>query len=576
MGTKTATDGKAQRPGNLAGEIGWGGRLRRLGLAAGAGALLAAAYAPCAWWGLAWVALAPLLALGVERARGQFALGYSFGLGYFLLSFGWLREVFLLAPLGVALICALFPACWLGGAAIFFRVLVRPASAELRPRWGAGPPPAARLGPAAQVLLSLLLAAWWVALEWMRSWFLSGFPWNLLGVSQWQQGWLLPLCRFTGVYGLSFLLVTANVAIFLAARDFWLCRRGPSGGRSWRPWGLAVPLLLLLPVAASHLAYRLPEPQARFTAGVCQGNIPQIRVYRPEQLREALEAYLALTDRVLAQGPPDLLVWPETALPAPLTVCREEWPAAFARIRLPWLVGSVETRPVPGAVKEQPDATQDFNTALFFDAQGRIAGSYDKIHIVPFGEYVPGERYLPWLVDWIGMGRSLTPGREFTIFPFLRGARLGVNICYEDIFPEISRGLVQRGANVLVTLTNDAWYNETAGSRQHLAHCVFRAVENARPLLRNGNNADSCLIWPDGRLEGRLVDPQTGAAFARTAGIFQVPVWTQPPLTFYARHGDVFAVACVLLAGLALGWAFYRHAQRCRKLHDLVAPPPVP
>jgi apolipoprotein N-acyltransferase len=178
---------------------------------------------------------------------------------------------------------------------------------------------------------------------------------------------------------------------------------------------------------------------------------------------------------------------------------------------------------------------------------------------VPFGEFTPFERLFPWLTDIIGMGRSLTAGREFTVFELPRGARAGVNICYEDIFPEISRQFVRRGANVLMTLTNDAWYAESAGSRQHLIHAVFRATENRRPLLRAGNNSDTCLILPDGRIVGLLYDLDTGSRFVRAARCYDVPVWQKQELTFYTRYGDVFAYGCAL--AMLLTWVFL--AQRC-------------
>ena len=165
------------------------------------------------------------------------------------------------------------------------------------------------------------------------------------------------------------------------------------------------------------------------------------------------------------------------------------------------------------------------------------------------------------------MGRSLTPGSEYTVFALPQGVYAGTNICYEDVYAEISRAFVRRGANVLMTLTNDAWYAESSGSRQHMVHAVFRAVENRRPLFRAGNNSDTCLILPDGRVTGQLRDPATGSAFMRGARLYRVPVWREPGFTFYTRHGDLFAHSCAL-ATLVLGLAVF--GSWLRRKHTLL------
>ncbi len=168
------------------------------------------------------------------------------------------------------------------------------------------------------------------------------------------------------------------------------------------------------------------------------------------------------------------------------------------------------------------------------------------------------------------MGRGLTRGREHTVFPFGEHARIGMNICYEDVFPEISRAAVLRGANVLMTITNDAWYWETAGSRQHTINAVFRAVETMRPFFRSGNNSDTCLVMPDGTIRDRVVDPATGNPFVRRAAVIEVPVYADPPITFYTRYGNLFAILCFLgMLGIA-SWCGYRSLHRRQRLRQLV------
>jgi len=291
-----------------------------------------------------------------------------------------------------------------------------------------------------------------------------------------------------------------------------------------------------------------------------QGNIPQCRKWTQEQLDESIQVYTSLSRDMARSTEPDLIVWPETAIPAPLRYDKQynqSMEELFRDVKTRMLIGTIDYRQAAPVGTTSPVADgsgtpdyQVFNSAFLLAPDGRIEESYDKIHTVPFGEYTPFERLFPWLTDIIGMGRSLTAGREFTLFELPHGARAGVNICYEDAFPEISRQFVLRGANVLMTLTNDAWYAESAGSRQHLIHAVFRAVENRRPLFRSGNNSDTCLILPSGRIVGQLYDTNTGSPFVRAARCYDVPVWKQQEYTFYTLHGDVFAKVCALAAML--------------------------
>jgi apolipoprotein N-acyltransferase len=312
----------------------------------------------------------------------------------------------------------------------------------------------------------------------------------------------------------------------------------------------------------------LPEPGASLRIAVVQGNIPQNRVWSEEALHTSLTVYTQLTREIVASDSPQLVLWPETAIPASLLYqeeCRAALPPMFADTQTPLLAGSLDFRRPPPLSNDEP---RSVNSALLFDRNGMARGHYDKTHLVPFGEFVPLERHLPWLVDWIGMGRGLLPGREYTIFSFGEQARFGVNICYEDIFPEISANFVRRGANLLVTLTNDAWFGETSGSRQHFAHSVIRAVENARPMIRNGNNSDSGLILPDGRLVDMLVEGDD--RFIRAARSYEVPIWSKLPITFYTRYGDWFAKFAALITTATTIYCFYRIVAARKKRQVLI------
>ncbi|MDT8391304.1 MAG: apolipoprotein N-acyltransferase [Lentisphaeria bacterium] len=545
-----------------------------LAAALGSGLLLTVAYAPLELDVAAWFALCPILLAPVSRRwRIRILIGLLFGFTHTVTNLFWLNEVGFGAGVLLAVYCAVFPAAW-----YLFSALIT------NPPWALRPPhhaadtlrPAQAISrleasPLRLMILTLELAALWVALEWVQSWLFTGFPWNQLAITQWRHTQLLTLTRFTGVYGLSFVIVAANIGLARVIGDRsgrWI--RGEKTGISWPAVTAAAVMCVALGI--TWLAESPPVPDTHLKIIGVQGHIPQCRDFTEEQLDDALTVYRDLT--LAAAGTPglDLVVWPESAVPAALL-----WDSkaggvlseVLSALDCPLLAGSVQYAPATN-----PDDENDFimfNSALLFSADDKLVQVYHKIRRVPFGEYVPFGDYLPWLVTAIGMGRDLTPGKEFTVFDLGRGVHAGVNICFEDAFPDISREFTKRGANLLITVTNDAWYAESAGSRQHMLHAVFRAVENARPLFRAGNNSDTCLITPDGKIHGALVDPVTGNRFVRGFQSYKVPVATEAPLTFYTRYGDVFAKLCAAAAAVSLLRLLVRWLTRKRQLANLFA-----
>jgi apolipoprotein N-acyltransferase len=541
----------------------------RLGGALASGLLLSAAYPPLELGGLAWVALVPLLLVPVPNgAWGRFFLGWLFGFAYFGVSFNWLNQVGLGLGQLLAAVCACFPGLWYWALA----ALTAPRVAETATRAPAGAAIGWRLG-LREIGQMLAAAIVWVGLEWARGWFLTGMPWNQLGVSQWRHLGLLRLTTVTGVYGISFLIVAANVTLWHLGRDLALrfCR----GERRRIPWSVpALALLMAGSLMFVHSVPRLGPPDHYLQVAAVQGNIPQIRKWRPEQLTEALEVYTTLSRHIAQASKPDLIVWPETAVPAAIPYtpeCQTALNALLQDLRTPFLLGSIDYQVLTTINPETDQADYlVFNAVMLVTPDEGFRQKYYKTHPVPFGEYTPLEKMWPWLTRLIGMGRSLTAGREFTVFDLDGQARAGANLCFEDVFPNISREFVLNQANILMTLTNDAWYAKSAGSRQHMIHAVFRAVENARPLLRSGNNSDTCLILPDGQVTGLLYDPVTGNRFVRGVRTYAVPVWNQPGLTWYTRHGDRFAAGCAVLAILLCLGPCYRWVRRKRALYDLI------
>lgn len=539
------------------------------------GMVLSLAFAPAEWAFVAWVAIVPVLIVGLPQGRAAWRLGYLFGLGHFITTFAWLRDAFILGPLLLALVCALLPACWLKLAQLVCYNLRLTTDEDLKPQTDRQAVIKRRTIRGQYVLLTLFLALSWCAFEWVRSWFFSGFPWNQLGVSQWQNEWLLPVTRVTGVYGISFLILASNAALYFLAMS-WCCGRASLGAWSgyWRGWDMKGPcwqplvlVVVLVGIAGFVGHYEVPKRDSELRIATVQGNIPQIRTFTEAQLELAKGVYEEATLDLVSKEQPDLIIWPETALPATLrTYMRAPMDRLLQAIKTPLLAGTIDYRElIAPTLDELPPS---FNSAMLYGRDGEVIDWYDKIHLVPFGEYVPFERYWPFLVKWIGMGRALTPGTEFTVMQFGADARLGVNICYEDVFPEISRGLVRRGANLLVVITNDAWFGESSGSRQHLAHSVMRAVETFRPLIRSGNNSDSCLILPTGEVRGLLYGTDT--RFVRATRVYDVPIWRELPMTTYTRCGNWLGHVAAIVTGLAVLWCLYRCLNRRKRLYELV------
>lgn len=550
--------------------VGYRRMIARWGGAALSGLLLSAAFPPLEIDWLVWFAFVPLLLAPVPVTPGRrCAVGYVFGVAHFFTSLYWLNEVGFGAGVLLALVCALFPMLWyVAAASMATRVHAAVPAAEaghtirlapIRPDDAVG-----------YSMMTILLPAAWVAVEWVRAWIFTGFPWNQLGISQFRHLGLIRPVVWTGVYGISFLIVAANLIVIWMVNS-WRLR---FAGRPARRFPLPVALGILMMLPGFYLGLRQPDygrPQTVLTIAGIQGNIPQTRVYTQDQLRDILEVYDELTRAAVEKSGPDLVVWPETAIPAPA-----RYNALYARVltdlfrdlETPMLIGTLDYRPAP--LSDDPDDMISLNSALYFGAHGQLKEYYDKVRIVPFGEFVPLEDHLPGLVDLIGMGRSLTPGTEYTVFQLPNGANAGVNICYEDAYPGISRRFVLNGANVLMTLTNDAWFEQSSGSRQHLIHAVFRAVENQRPLFRSGNNSETCLILPDGRIVGLLYDAEEGTKFVRGYGVYDVPVWSDLPVTFYTRHGDLFAKACALLTMAVVAALVYRAFARKRALAERI------
>ncbi|MCR4576117.1 MAG: apolipoprotein N-acyltransferase [Lentisphaeria bacterium] len=537
--------------------------------------LLAIAFPPLNWSITAWFAMVPvIIAPQPRRIRERLFIGYLFGYIHFAFSLFWLNEVGFGAGFLLSIWCALFPMAWYCLLCSLLVALKNPKASHIPGESILFIRPDKTLA-----ILSIIGAASWTALEWIRSWLFTGFSWNQLGISQYQRYGLVQTAAWTGPYGASFLIVLVNMVLAAElAQIAWMIL---AHRRRNFPWHFATLAVCLIPVG---IVANLPEKfvdqdTPALDALVIQPDLPQARIWTEEEYLHAIDVLHKLTENALksTEKQPDLVVWPECAVPAPLNYpdYRFRRNTFLQQFTMPFLIGATHPRITNPATKDYAvfncafliDVHASYMKAVF-DPADHIIDYYDKIHRVPFGEFTPFGKYLPWLVELIGMGRDLTPGKSFHVFDLPNGARAGVNICFEDVFPYVSREFVKNGANILMTITNDSWYNRSCAAHQHMAHVVFRAVENRRPFLRCGSNSHSCLVSPNGRIHGLLRDDEHDSDFVAATRFYNVPVkdWGT---TFYTKYGDIFARLNALLTLAAIVWLC--HAWTCLKKERLKA-----
>ena len=379
-----------------------------------------------------------------------------------------------------------------------------------------------------QMPLAVTAPLLWVLLEYGKANLLTGFPWGNLAYSQYLNLPMIQVCDLTGTYGISFLLVLISSV---------LCDLITRKENQVVILTELVVGSLLLSAAYSYGVYRLADTAARIRntpakpVSVVQGNIDQSIKWDPRFQEEAIRIYTDLSGKA-ALSSPDLIVWPETATPFFFQQIDEKHGevVAVARNTKAFLIfGSISYRRIENRTHFQ-------NSAYLLSPQGEVLGKYDKVHLVPYGEYVPLRRFFPFVEKLaVGIGDFL-PGEGFEPLS-LDGERAGILICYEAIFPEISRAYREKGASFLVNLTNDAWFGKSSAPYQHLAITTFRAVENRLFIIRAANTGISVFIAPTGEILSRT------RLFETTVleGILHV----MEGRTFYSRFGDLFVYLCM-------------------------------
>jgi len=473
-------------------------------------------------WFLAWVSLVPLLIVVTRSTsfRKSFVAGWLWGtiffygtcwwLTYPMIHYAqiraWIAYPLLLMPIAFV---AVFPAAACGFAA------------RLTQRFGA---------------MALLITPFvWVAFDWLR-YVVTGQVWNAIGYSQAFHPLLIQPARWGGVYAVGLLVLILNAAI----AQFVVSRK------------IILPLIAVLVVAAAlaatsgvfqqRSALRLVINSSNAIRVIAiQPNVPMDISGDDAQMKELLQRHLRLTEGALqqlpggyaSQGLPTAVLWPES--PMNFSYSRDpqlrKTIGDFARANnISILLNSLEPAKTGG----------DQNSAILVNEKGEMSARYDKIRLMPFGEYVPLPRWLPGASSVRGLVGEFTPGSSYTLMP-LGALRAGVFICIEAAHPSIARGFTSEGADVLINISNDGYLGPTPVMRQHLANAVFRAVENDRDLLRVTNSGITAFIT------------STGVAYDQTNGFREdVRTWTVSKRgggsTFYARHGDVFVYGCALIS----------------------------
>ena len=464
---------------------------------------------------LAWIALVPLLVVIARRPSPlkAFILGWATGSVFFYVTCYWLTYSMIHyggLPTVVAYLL-LVPAAIVVG--IFHGIFALLVALAIR-QWGH--------------LAMMLAPVFWTALEWIRLG-ITGQLWNALGYSQAYHPYLIQPATWGGVYAVSFLIAATNaiVALLITSRTRWT---------------IGAALLSVLAVgfaihnSQSPFLVRPHLDESRFVNVVAvQPNVPMKAVKSVEETKELMERHLSLSTSGLNSlsdnKGPRLVIWPESPMNFTYDSNRgfQEVVADFNRQHhTSLLFNSLEPAPADGA----------YNSALLVNEEGRLISQYDKIRLMPFGEYVPLPQWLPGASLITGIVGEFTPGNNYTLMP-VGEYRAGVFICIESAYPWIARRMTKEGADVLINISNDGYLGPTAVIRQHLANAVFRAVENGRPVVRVTNTGISALIDERG-----VVHNPTGAFET------DVRVWGFVPAgkrTFYTRHGDLFVQFCAAI-----------------------------
>ncbi len=489
---------------------------------------------------LAWISLIPLLItldrvdLGKNRA---FMAGFIFGLIYFTGTLYWIYHSIhyygnlnlILSFICVFILCA-YLSLYTGIFSLLYYLIIRNTT-----------------------LPSILVApSIWVTMEYLRGKLFTGFPWALIGYSQYKSLYLIQVSDITGVYGVSFLVVAFSSLIV----DIIQIKRRTQEIPLYPIHTRIIGIVMFIIISAGVIVYgywrvNQVRPSKDIKISIIQGNIEQDKKWDPEFQKEVISIYEDLTKTEAIKNSPDLIVWPETAVPFFFSEVPSN-PSSnddFLSQSLIYFQKDLNTHLLFGGIRrytEKVDGltkTNFSNSAFLLNKDGKLVYFYDKIHLVPFGEYVP-LRGILFFIDKLTVGiGDYKEGREYKLATTPVGD-FGTVICYEIIFPELVRKFFNKEGDFIVNITNDAWFGKTSGPYQHFNTAIFRAVENRKPVVRAANTGISGFIDSNGRII------LTSALFERKA--MTMSIKGEKTVSFYTRYGDIFTYICILISILCL------------------------
>lgn len=559
------------------------------------GLLYRACFAPFNQAWLCWIALTPLLAaiwfsdvqLNRRRWLRDLLLGFVTGATFFWGVFSWLTTVTVPGLILVGLYMGNYVAAWAwlcgrlrpravvkqvtGLDAVTQRLAEKRAAAAKLPgipignaadplEFGQLPiDPALKNSPWlsswSNLRLAFLLASAWVTIEVLRGMIFSGWGWNTLGHALHAQWALIQIAEFTGVPGLSFLVAFTNVIVIATARRFVV----ETQVKKVRPhYDFTITMAAIVGIIGYGVRAVQTKPESTSVrVALVQPNIPREQKFNAEFAQITFDQFTRLS-QVGLSAKPDLIIWPESSMPDPMLPDEPSFKFVMD------LVAATKVDLLLGAIDEDEKAA--YNAAMLVSEGGERTQLYRKMHLVPFGEYIPGRHLIPGIARIVGdqVPSDFGFGVEHTVFetsrPDLHVAPL---ICFEDTIGELTRQFVLRGANLLANITNDGWFLRSAGSQQHLANAVFRCVETRLPMVRAANTGVTCIINSYGRITQILLD-DSGSQYTEgvLTGDVAVPINYQP--TFYVQHGELFSYVCVGVTALTFGFVLLQALRRRR------------
>jgi len=508
--------------------------------------------------GFAWIGPGLLMACALGRSGGEsFRIGYVGVIGFYLGALYWLLYIpyrwhgLPLGPaagwLALSSYLALYPAAWVWILSKNSETLGKPAlqggtTAEgFIAKLGASVPHSW----AGRALWAVSGAATWVALEMLVARLFSGFPWLILGISQYRLIPLIQIASVTGVYGLSFLSVWVSLSLVSAGL---ILMRHPSSRSLWLG-EIFIPLMVvgLLFQFGFRQLKQAADGDRTLKVTFVQPSIPQTLIWDPTKDDERFQQLLHLSEEALTNRP-QLLLWPESAIPKLLRYEKSTFEAVtgLARKHKVWMsVRDDDAEPR----RDQPGKAEFFNSSFLISPDGELMQGYKKRSLVIFGEYIPLERWLPFMKFFTPIPGGFASGDHPVQFELTDlGVQASPLICFEDVFPQLGREASEPDTDFLVNMTNDGWFGESAEPWQHAASSVFRAVENRIPLLRCTNTGLTCWIDSTGRLRMIFRDAK-GSVYGPGIMTAEIPLLhgARDSRTFYNARGDWFGWSCVAI-----------------------------